>query len=504
MLKNYKKWILVIIYNLFGLLAGVYIFSSNKTSIISKQNEQLEKIIFEINEKLNTYGTILRSGRALFISSSEVTRVEWKNYIENHDIENLYPGIQGLGYSKVVKPSEISLFEKKVQSEGFPNFKLTPEGERDTYTSVLYLEPFDIRNQKAFGFDMFSEEIRKEAMIRSRNNNSIAMTDIVTLLQETEQDKQPGFLLYLPHYSKDVNLNSLESKQNELLGYIYAPFRAHDFFNSVMNGITTDLTFKIYSGKTVDEAKLLYSYNSKKFDNSTSLRTIKSLENYGQSWTIVTKAENVLDAHLYELYIQPILTFLVFFVISLLTMQITLIADKTKMKAESETNIKIDELNKTLDKYKAILNNSINSIIVFNSNGIILSAFNNTQISNLTKHLYKEESNIEEYYSYFDEGNRNKYLNDPLTKNSIVDITQDFKKSVNSIEGINIFLASTEVNGEMVLILYICKNDVQTFDNKDYEEQIVKLNSILIDRENRMAELKNEIQKLKGEETNAQ
>src|SRR3546814_9134348 len=57
--------------------------------------------------------------------------------------------------------------ENRIRAEGFPNYSVTPPGEREVYFPITLIEPFDERNQRAFGYDMFSEPVRREAMRRS-------------------------------------------------------------------------------------------------------------------------------------------------------------------------------------------------------------------------------------------------------------------------------------------------------------------------------------------------
>lgn len=57
---------------------------------------------------------------------------------------------------------------------------------------------------------MFSESIRRKAMIRARDTGQPALSDKVILKQETDIDVQNGFLLYIPVYKK-VNDNALRT-----------------------------------------------------------------------------------------------------------------------------------------------------------------------------------------------------------------------------------------------------------------------------------------------------
>jgi CHASE1-domain containing sensor protein len=64
------------------------------------------------------------------------------------------------------------------------------------------LEPFGGRNLRAFGYDMYSEPIRRRAMERARDNGELAYTGKVILIQETEADLQAGMLAYFSGVSR--------------------------------------------------------------------------------------------------------------------------------------------------------------------------------------------------------------------------------------------------------------------------------------------------------------
>lgn len=103
-------------------------------------------------------------------------------------------------------------------------------------------------NQRAFGFDMFSEPVRRAAMERSRDTGRAALSGKVILVQEGEDGKQPGFLMYMPVYELGKPTDTVEERRAAILGWVYAPFRAHDFMAGLGGERSKDLKVKIYDG----------------------------------------------------------------------------------------------------------------------------------------------------------------------------------------------------------------------------------------------------------------
>lgn len=174
---------------------------------------------FAIDQRLLAYEHVLRGAVGLFAASDEVRRDEWRTYVRQLDIDKYYPGIQGIGFSLRIPPGRKAGHLAAIRAEGFPNYSIRPE--RPEYTSIVFLEPFDWRNQRAFGYDMFSEPVRRLAMERARDAGLPSVSGKVTLVQETEKGVQYGFLMYLPVYSGGEIPPTMAERRTALLGYVY-------------------------------------------------------------------------------------------------------------------------------------------------------------------------------------------------------------------------------------------------------------------------------------------
>ena len=212
-----------------------------------------------ISERMVDYTIALDSGLGLLRSSGAgVTRTEWKAFADSLKLRNQFAGIQGLGYAVVVPPGEKQDFESRVRAEGFPDFSIQPPGDRDFHSSILYLEPFDARNQRAFGFDMYSEPTRRDAMESAARTGVATISGPVTLIQETDEDVQRGFLMYIPHYRDGAPIDTVEQRLSALVGWVYAPFRTGDLMAGVLPPSARKFFTEIYYGDNTAEQNLLY------------------------------------------------------------------------------------------------------------------------------------------------------------------------------------------------------------------------------------------------------
>ncbi|MGD9668404.1 MAG: CHASE domain-containing protein [Hyphomicrobiaceae bacterium] len=190
-----------------------------------------DKVTTSIDENMVAYQQVLRGGVALFDALGDVSRKQWKAYVESLNLSQNYSGIQGVGYAAVVEPQKLPEFEQRVRSEGISDFKVHPVGARELNTAILYLEPLDWRNRRALGFDMYSEDVRREAMKRAWKTGTPSLSHRVILLQETGNDVQNGVLLYLPVFREETAAAEVGTT---LKGFVYSPFRMRDLMSGVL------------------------------------------------------------------------------------------------------------------------------------------------------------------------------------------------------------------------------------------------------------------------------
>jgi len=297
-----------------------------------------------LRERLNAYAFLLQSGAGLFASSKEVTREEWRTYVTALQIDKHYPGVQGLGFSKRILPSEKKAHIGQIREEGFPDYDIHPDGERPEYTSIVFLEPFDWRNQRAFGYDMFSEPTRKEAMVMARDTGSAVLSGKITLLQETDKDVQAGFLMYLPVYRKGEVPETPEQRFETLTGYVYSPFRMNDFMQGLLIEKRGYVELQIFDGDEPLQEALLYPGGSmdvlSRSDHVPFATSQSILEYAGRRWLLVFKSSPYFEETIVTGQVTSIL--LLGIIISLLLFSGVLSLTKSRNQALSLADMTLD------------------------------------------------------------------------------------------------------------------------------------------------------------------
>ncbi|MHC1763521.1 MAG: CHASE domain-containing protein [Verrucomicrobiia bacterium] len=286
-----RTWVPALVLITLLLLSGIATYSAAR---LFHGRDKLQftngvrQVTDSVERRLGIYTDILVVGSALYGANREVTEEEFREYVRRLRVSERYPGIQGVGFSIRVLPGEREELIARMRSEGFPEFRIWPDPGDAECQSIIYLEPMDERNERAIGYDMSSEPVRKAAMDRARDHAKPAVSARVTLVQETAGSQvQPGFLIYVPVYrTRDVP-DTVEGRRQELAGFVYSPFRAHDLFRGIFpNQATAPVDFRVFDEASSSPDHLLFE--TPRSDPTRRLRfTHRSTMNVaGTSWTV--------------------------------------------------------------------------------------------------------------------------------------------------------------------------------------------------------------------------
>lgn len=232
----------------------------------------------------------LRGGYAFIKTVKDVDRRQWRDYCATLDLRRNYRAIQGLGYAPMVTEGAREAHVESVRREGFPDYDIWPSGSRTLHGPILYLEPFDERNQRAFGYDMFSEPTRRAAMERARDTGGPAISGTVTLVQESGEDIQAGFLMYFPVYSSSGRLDTLAGRRGALQGFVFSPFRMNNFMDEALGKWFTDIGVDIFDGGEPITSALMFQtapeHSPVSGDRQPRFTSLVRKEFFGRTWTM--------------------------------------------------------------------------------------------------------------------------------------------------------------------------------------------------------------------------
>ncbi|MBL8490760.1 MAG: CHASE domain-containing protein, partial [Rhodocyclaceae bacterium] len=248
------------------------------------------RLVTKIQERMRAYSQVLRGAAGLVAASDDVSRDEWHRYVERLEMHDDYRGIQGVGFSVLVPPSRLRAHEESIRREGFPDDAIRPAGEREVYSSIIYLEPFRDRNLRAFGYDMYSEPVRRAAMERARDTGEIAYSGKVQLVQETSTDVRAGMLVYQPVYAGGEVPDTVARRRERLVGWAYSPFRMKDLMDAMLRADLATMRLEIFDGEgTTPESLLFDSHPGRREGGESGERGLGVLGQAvleGRTWTL--------------------------------------------------------------------------------------------------------------------------------------------------------------------------------------------------------------------------
>ncbi len=294
-------WLLL----LAGLAATQWLYRASLASAeqILQENfdSQTQDIAQRIEQRMAAYEQVLRGVGGLFAASVRVERDEFRDYIANLQLHEHYPGIQSISFAQIIPAQAKKQHVAAIRRQGFPEYTIHPEGERDHYTSVIYIEPFTGSNLLVFGYDLHTDAVRRAASERARDLGQAAISGKVRLVQESAPQAQAGFLMFLPVYRNGASLQSLADRRAGISGWIYAALRMDDLMPGAPGPYRAELDIKIYDGNGTAADTLMHDDD----DGVWQGRNIKShyvavrpMEIAGHVWTLSVRSLPPFAAHL--------------------------------------------------------------------------------------------------------------------------------------------------------------------------------------------------------------
>jgi signal transduction histidine kinase len=336
--------------------------------------EEFALVCSDLQSKMETglraHAQLLKSGAALFAVTDTVTREMWSEYYERSRINRFLPGIVSFGYAEIVHENDLDTHIQSLRRQGFPDYRVFPEGEREVYAPFIFLEPFDEKNFRAFGYDMLFEPVRRKALKTARDSNFAVLSGKVRLVQETEETGQGGTVMFFPIYQKRTPVTTLNNRQAAIKGWITIAYNIEDLVHGILGSYYKghqNMRLNIYFNE-ISESSLLYSsHKGEETTANSKLSITLPVWLNSEKWIMVFTGNykfGLLNINLLIVLISGI-------IISILLLLLTISLIKSHRNSERIQNLneQFEKLNSEKDRFIAILGhdlrNPFNSILGF-------------------------------------------------------------------------------------------------------------------------------------------
>ena len=273
------------------LIAGITIVSVWAIERIEAQRNLAQMtarataVASALEQRANASSAYLRAGAALLSTMDEVPAADFRRFVAELRLDEESRGADGIGWARIVRPGQEEEFAIQATASVREPVAMYPalDGNRPYGVPVTFLNPDTERARRALGFDMFSEPVRRAAMLEAERTARPIATNKVVLLQEGDEER-PGFLIYMPVFESTPAGAALK-------GYIYSPFNAEDFLGSALELEEAGAYgVRLYDGQLSDDSLLASTYDGDAMGREMVTKTVTIA---GNPWLMtVSQAED--------------------------------------------------------------------------------------------------------------------------------------------------------------------------------------------------------------------
>jgi diguanylate cyclase (GGDEF)-like protein len=231
-----------------------------------------ETAVAAVRARMLSYEQVLRSGAARMSSSRDVSRDEWRDFINHLQLGERFPGIQSLSYAELSGGDAIM---------------------------VVFEESFDGR-APALGFDSVADSARRGALDMARKTLEPAISGKVVVTPP----RQHGFVMYVPVFRPGLGAAPAQRRAG-LVGFVVGPLRMHDLMRGILDdGVLQVLDMRVFDGGDAEAgAELIDTRTAWRVTPALSeplfTRTV-GLPMPGRPWTLQFVSRPEFDAALRE------------------------------------------------------------------------------------------------------------------------------------------------------------------------------------------------------------
>ncbi len=325
-----------------------------------------------------TYEQVARGTQAHMMGTLDIGREDFRLFVDSLRLQEKFPGIQGLALIEVIPRSTLAAHTLRIKNQGFPDYAVRPTGDRDYYSSIIQIEPFDGLNPRALGFDMLTDQTRRIAMERARDTGQAAASGKTKLVQENGSREQAGLVMYLPVYRRGAPVGTLAERRTNLIAWIGAPFRMDDLMDGLSGERSSDILLTIHDGDNLDSDSILYRSAGVTSEQSSQpmLATRQKISVAGRTWTLDLRSTPGYEARIDRdtprivaiggVAASILLAFLVWTLASARKRAQTLATAITQKLWESNARVKSERR-----RMQSILDNTHDAFVALDSHGCI-------------------------------------------------------------------------------------------------------------------------------------
>ncbi|MCL6705854.1 CHASE domain-containing protein [Pseudomonas sp. R2.Fl] len=289
-MKKYLTFILFVIVLVAGAVMTLLVLDSERKASEAAFGMTTDEFVHRLESRLRQHmALITATGAFLEASGESITRTSFATFIRGLKLESNFEGIRGMGFAMLTQTgaAEDAAVSSIIDVNYGVDRAVWPATDQPQRAVIVLLEPQDDRNQVAFGYDMFSEARRRDAMLKALQSGQIQGSAPVQLVQEYTAEKQLGFLLYFP-VNRMLTGPARQTGMPNMggAGFAYAPFRAGDLFRAVLQSLPEGFVEMEVLDTTEGDGEPLFRTAGFAPENFTRLLMMRHVVAAGREWTL--------------------------------------------------------------------------------------------------------------------------------------------------------------------------------------------------------------------------
>ena len=287
-MKKYIPLLVFVLSAAIGLTLTYIILESERTAERQAFESLADDAVNRIRERTEHNLSLIAATHSFFeADNGNVSRPEFQSFALGLFLKGHLSGMQGIGFARLIKSGEEDAASDILRQNYELERQIWPETTQDFRTPILMLEPLDLRNKAALGFDMYSETTRRQAMLAAAKTATVSASAPVMLVQEITEEKQAGFLAFMPLMAEGSSAGEVLIGEDRIQGFVYAPFRAGDLHKAALPSPAAVPVFVQTADITDGTSQVLFaSEGFPEHEEKAANRVSRQIEVGGRVWEI--------------------------------------------------------------------------------------------------------------------------------------------------------------------------------------------------------------------------
>ena len=243
-----------------ALAVGATFYATAARSVEDNAQQRFDNLTratqYSISARVKAYSDLTRGLVALFQTSDNLTRLQFRQYVASLNIGQHFPAIEAITYAPYVQSADREAFVAAVRAdtsltpEGYPKFDIKPPGKREHYSPLVYLEPMGMLMER-FGVDIMANPAIDRAMQLSRDTGQVSASGQPVVVKAPQP--HIGLGMRLPVYKRGMPVNDVASRRAAYIGSVGIGFAVAKLVQGAIDEMATrDVHMIMYADASTD------------------------------------------------------------------------------------------------------------------------------------------------------------------------------------------------------------------------------------------------------------